>query len=274
MSLKAGSRRIGVLAVLATARPPGRGARAGRAAARAGRRRRRTRAGPRARRATTRLPRRRAPTCARPPGRSSRAALPRGPVLEDGTKAFRAGVCVYLPPGYEDEGEALPRPLPPPRRRRRPGRLDQPGRRAGGLRRPPTAPTRARRSSSSRPTAPRDASWFDRLEGGPRNEDVRPATTSSASSTATTARSPTARGRAIAGLSNGGHGATYLARDRARPLQRRRRDVGQHRLAELHRRRGAQQERQPGVVQRPPPAAPREQPRRDRPDAWTSGRAA
>ena len=221
---------MAVVAVLALLALPGAALRSGRAAARAGRRADELVRDPVHAERRPAAARRRAPTCARPPARSSPAALPRGP-------------------GARGRHEGVPRRrlrLPAARLRDRRAcatRSSTSCTEAAATRATGSARAACRRSSTTStradprqalivvtPDGTADASWFDRLDGRAAQRGLRPATTSIGFVDRHYRTIADRRGRAIAGLSNGGHGATLPRRHRARPLQRRRRDVGQHRL--------------------------------------------
>ena len=144
-----------------------------------------------------------------PAGSVVRRRLPKGPVLADGQLGFRSGVCVYLPPGADSANLRYPVLYLLHGGGGDQGDWISQGEVQGVF----DAAYRADPRSALivvTPDGTSDASWFDRLEGGPRNEEyvLRHLIGFVDRNYRTLADR---RGRAIAGLSNGGHGALYLA---------------------------------------------------------------
>ena len=196
-------------------------ARPRRALAGAGQRRPRTRAAPRARPAPTRRRGWRATTSARTAGSLVVRRLPKGP-RPRGRLARLPLRDLRVPAArLRERRAALPGDLPAARRRRA-------TRATGSARATPsrssTTPTRRTPRSAAivvTPDGTSDASWFDRLDGSTRNQEyvldhVIPFVDRHYRTI--TDR----RGRAIAGLSNGGHGTLLPRRDARRTSSRRR----------------------------------------------------
>lgn len=138
--------------------------------------------------------------------------VPAGPLRADGSLAFRSGICVYLPPGYEASGLRYPVVY-----LLHGGGGDQGDWISQGFAQKVLddayrADARAAAIVVT-PDGTPDASWFDRLDGSSRNQEyvlgsVIPYVDRRFRTIADR------RGRAIAGLSNGGHGTLYLASTR------------------------------------------------------------